>query len=262
MAIPEEIEEEKLEFLKREEIRTMQKDIAALREIEAQKEKERITKIKTGEKIQFPSKVKPKEVFPSETTLVPTPPKRPHPLRKALIRMAISLLLAFLLGFFYWFYFHREKSPPEEPPPEETSLPDQETVSGEEPPSLEEIVPEPEISVSPSLIIVNSTSTKEISEGENVLTLLQQLIQEDLPTDNFIRVVIKNTEENKILGLEDFLETISTTSPENIYAKLDNNFTLFYLFSVRGETNWFRNKNYRWGGTGRFVKILGTNHEV
>ena len=37
------------EFLKRKEIRTMRKDIARLREIEAQKEKERITTLKLEE---------------------------------------------------------------------------------------------------------------------------------------------------------------------------------------------------------------------
>ena len=36
--IPERIGEEKLEFLKREEIRTMEKDIRRLREAEAEKE--------------------------------------------------------------------------------------------------------------------------------------------------------------------------------------------------------------------------------
>jgi len=45
----EEIEEKKLEFLKREEIRTMQRDIARLREAEAHKARERVAGLKTGE---------------------------------------------------------------------------------------------------------------------------------------------------------------------------------------------------------------------
>jgi hypothetical protein len=50
-AVPERIGEEKLEFLKREEIRTMEKDIRRLREAEAEKEKERVIalKVKKGE---------------------------------------------------------------------------------------------------------------------------------------------------------------------------------------------------------------------
>tara|TARA_Y100000310_G_scaffold135656_3_gene134530 strand:- start:1887 stop:3383 length:1497 start_codon:yes stop_codon:yes gene_type:complete len=48
----EEKKEERQEFLKREEIRTMEKDISGLREKEAKKERERIAKIKTEEEIK------------------------------------------------------------------------------------------------------------------------------------------------------------------------------------------------------------------
>lgn len=44
--------QEKLEYLEREEIRTMQKDIAKLRELEAKKEREKIGKIKTEEEVK------------------------------------------------------------------------------------------------------------------------------------------------------------------------------------------------------------------
>ena len=49
--MPEEIKEEK-DLLERKEIRTMRKDIARLREIEAQKERERIAGLKTAEEIR------------------------------------------------------------------------------------------------------------------------------------------------------------------------------------------------------------------
>lgn len=45
-------EEEKLQYLKREEIRTMSKDASALRESEAQRERQRVAKIRVGEERQ------------------------------------------------------------------------------------------------------------------------------------------------------------------------------------------------------------------
>ena len=62
--MPEEIEEKK-ELLKREEIRTMGKDMARLREIEAQKERERIAalgqeEIKKGKPPSPPEIEKPR----------------------------------------------------------------------------------------------------------------------------------------------------------------------------------------------------------
>ena len=55
--------DKKLEYLKREEIRTMQKDIARLREAEAQKEREIIAKLKTGEE----AKKEKEEIEKAET---------------------------------------------------------------------------------------------------------------------------------------------------------------------------------------------------
>ena len=63
-AVPE---EEKLEFLKREEIRTMQKDVIRLREGEAQTERERITELKPQEPrkeipVRLPAKQEKREI--------------------------------------------------------------------------------------------------------------------------------------------------------------------------------------------------------
>ena len=80
-------EKEKLEFLKREEIRTMQKDIAKLREIEAQKERERIAILKTEEKIQAPSLEKvPEKKEEVPVGLIQKISKKPSSFQKILIR--------------------------------------------------------------------------------------------------------------------------------------------------------------------------------
>ena len=49
--MPEE-KDEKLEYLKRGEVKTMQKDVAELREKEAKQEREKISQIKTEEEMQ------------------------------------------------------------------------------------------------------------------------------------------------------------------------------------------------------------------
>jgi len=72
-AIPER-EKEKLEFLKRAEIKTMAKDIADLREAEAQAEREKISGLKIEEKgipISPPAEKKEKTTF---ETLIPKVP--------------------------------------------------------------------------------------------------------------------------------------------------------------------------------------------
>jgi len=81
--------EEKKEFLKREEIRTMAKAIYRLREIEAQKERERVAALKLGEtreKIRVPAERVPEILLPSkevkekEEVLIPQLfPKKPGP---------------------------------------------------------------------------------------------------------------------------------------------------------------------------------------
>lgn len=108
--MPEEFKEKK-EFLKREEIKTMPKDIADLREIEAQKEKERITAIKTEEKVLEKQKVKTDEKVEDKQvldTLIPKPlPKTLSILKKAIIRIVIIIFLLFISSF-VWFLITRK----------------------------------------------------------------------------------------------------------------------------------------------------------
>jgi len=234
--------EEKLELLKREEIRTMRKDIARIREIEAQKEKERIAGLKTAlEKLKKEEEVRKrergrislkkepkekeiKEVFPEP--LIPKPlPKKPSPFKKVLIRGVIVFLLLSIFSFFCWF-FGIKKPPGEEalPPTEEETVPPE-----------EEITEKPEISIPPSLISVTETKVWEISQNEEIPGVIYQLMGEELPLGTFTRMVIKNTEENQLASLEDLSRAFQIEIPEEIFQKLETDYTLILYSQKQGK---------------------------
>jgi len=139
---PNEKKEEKLEFLKRDEIQTMEKDVAKLREGEAQKERERVSSLMPEEKTE---KVKMEDIRreplgkteePKKDILIPRPPQKPPISRKLLIRVLPILLVFLIAGFLYWYFAIRadetpSQAPPETEQPEETPSPPETT--GEEP---------------------------------------------------------------------------------------------------------------------------------
>ena len=231
----EEEPEEKLEFLKREEIKTMQKDIARFREIEAQKERERIAALKIAEK-KAPERVPPptpptppippeKEKVPLDT-LIPKPPiRKPSPLTKILVRGAIVLVGLLIFGFLYWF-LGVKKPPTEEviPPVEEEIIPQE-----------EEVVEKPEIIIPPPLILIEEARAPEISKIEEIPEVLSQLMAEELPEGTFTQVVIKNLEENRLASLEDISSAFQTETPEKIFQKLEPDYTLAIYSQEQGK---------------------------
>ncbi len=208
--------EEKLEFLKRWETRTMQKDIAQLREKEAQKERERIAALKPEEKkekeeIQIIPPVK-KEVL---DTLIPSSPKRPPHFQKILVRGIVVAILFFTLGFFYWFFGVKKAEFPlgEELPPEEEIK--------------EEVIEEAEIIIPLSLILASTTETLAITTLEEIPSAISRLLEKSFEIDSLIRVLIKNTEEKQILGLKEFFEAFEIKTPQGFLEKINNDSTLF-----------------------------------
>lgn len=113
--------EEKLEFLKREEIRTMEKDVASLREAEAKAEREKIAKFKTEEKVSTPSTP---DVNAKTSGVETTPPAIfPKPLsktqgssRKALIRGLLVFSFILISGAIFWVFRSAPKTPPPSTP--------------------------------------------------------------------------------------------------------------------------------------------------
>ena len=248
--MPEEIKE-KVEFLGREEVRTMQKDIARLQEKEARRERERITRLKTEEeariekeriekirreaeerrkveeerekKVEVLKEIEKKEKRKGIFEKPFRPPlllKKPSLLEKIFVRVAIIILvfLIFLNLFLFWYWYLKE-TPPQVPSP---------------PPLVEEIVPQ-EVIIPPSLISVETTETLEISNPEELRSLLSQILERDLVRGQFVRILIKNELENKILGLKEFDEVLEIKTPENFYQKLENDFTLFIYPQEEGK---------------------------
>ena len=239
----EEIEEKK-EFLEREEIRTMAKDVSRLREAEAQKEKERIAALqleKIKKAAEGPASIslgeageprqgregkiippflpeRPLEEKPvKESLILKLLPKRPSFFQKVLIRgIVVFLCLLLISGLFYWALGTKGPSIKEITPPR----------TGEEIPKEEKVVEKPEIIISPSLISIAETKTLEISKNEEIPESFNQLMAEELPKGAFTRVVIKNISENRLASLEDISGAFQIERPKEIFPKLTEDYTL------------------------------------
>ena len=215
--------EEKLEFLKREEIRTMQKDIAHLREIEAQRERERITALKP-EKIKKRVEEKVLPEIPArkkeeiKEALAPRVSRKLSPFKKIFIRGIIVLFVFFFFGFLVWSFWLKK-------PPTEEFIPLVE----------EEIEERPEVSFPPSLIPVEETKILEVSKNEEIPAIFNQLMAEEMKEGTFLRVLIKKVPENQLVSLKDLASAFQITAPEEIYQKLESDFTLAIYFQEEGK---------------------------
>jgi hypothetical protein len=222
----EDSQEEKKELLRREEIKTMSKDISQLREIEAQKEKERLIALKNQEPVQ-PIQTKQEETLKPEeeqpAAFIPPLPEEFSSPKKVFVRIAIIAIILLLVGgFFYWYLVIKKQSAPE--------ITEQLSIV---PTSTAPEIPA-EIIIPPSLIEVQSTFTIEATSSEDVPLLMSQFLKTKMATSSgFARILIKNTKENKLLGLSDFFSVFKITAPPGLLDKLSNDFTLF-VYSNNG----------------------------
>ncbi|MEK9135159.1 MAG: N-acetylmuramoyl-L-alanine amidase [Patescibacteria group bacterium] len=132
--------QQEAEFLKREEIKTMARDIAGLREMEAKTEKERIVDLK-------PAEIKPQPHSPSSPSspspiLPPIPPteNKPSfsfPYKKIIVRGIIILISLALLGFGFWFWQGKKPIEKKITPPIQEALPPQEPEEIIQPPIIQ-----------------------------------------------------------------------------------------------------------------------------
>ena len=198
---------EKLDFLKREEIKTMAKDLAFLRELEAQKQREKIasTKLKedrlTPEQIPKETKSKPKKIFS-----IPKTPKTPSRSKKILVRGIIVLLFVLFFSTIAWFFWPKEKPSISEPVVEE----------------------ELEIQIPVSLIPIENTKTPEISNVEEISTILKEIMQEEMAEGEFLRVAIKNIKEERLVSFQELSASLGIEVPEEMYQKIDQDYTLAF----------------------------------
>ncbi len=159
----QEPQEEKKEFLKREEIKTMAKDIARLREIEAQEEREKISSldVKGGKKTSTSASDKQKLEEKSEEVkkeisigLMPKPPLlKASSRKKYLIRGAIVFIVILILGSSLWFFVINK---PTDIPETTNNLPENNVTTTEQ---------IPPISATPTQPVVEATTTPDIRKA-------------------------------------------------------------------------------------------------
>lgn len=218
------------EFFKREEIKTMARDVAELREAEAKEEKERIDSLRPATASSpIPPPVPPS---PAETLAKPhsppyVPPSPPAPIfqpsssfphKKIIIKGLIILLGLFILGFSFWLWQVKKPAVQKQPAKTETPVP-----------------PKPELSLPPSLILTQDTRLVSVSSNEEIPAILEQLVRTEIPTDTFSRVAIKNSEENRWVSLNDLAAAFKINVPSEIFGKLELNFTLAIFSQKEGK---------------------------
>ncbi len=203
-------ESEKLKLLRREEIKTMKKDIKSLRESEAKKERERIVGLQAEpEKPKTEQKTRPEPVkkpLPEEI-LIPKPPKRPSPLKKVFVRVGIFMFVVFIISFGCWFFSQKQQLTVDQETPQEEEI-------------IKE-VEEPAISIPKSLIAVKNTLTFNATSSENIRNIYSQIIAQELTENEFIRIIIKNEEEKYLFSLNDIAQVFQITIPTEVLESLD-----------------------------------------
>lgn len=177
------------------------------------------------EKLREGEEIKEKEI--KKVFLEPLIPKslfkKPSPSKKVLVRGIICAVLLLILGSLLWFFVLKK------PVEEEVILPAEEEIIPEE------IVEKPEISIPPSLISVTGTKVSEISQNGEIPEVIGQLMAEELPPGTFTRIVIKNTSENRLSSLEDLSQVFQIEVPEEIFQKLEPDYTLILYSQEQGK---------------------------
>ena len=231
-------QEEKLEFLKREEVRTMGRDIARLREEEAAKAREHIVKSAEPQGASAPSKSPPQQEAPvSQPSFAPLAadllqlPKPQGTKEKLLVRLlfvGIIVLVLVNIGFFAFRSFLRNKTSSEE-----VQLPSQ-----EEPGELAPEPAPPQQPVSPSFFPVSREVVLEVNPQEDLKAKLKTVLSGEAQGTGFVGLVLKERiqqEQETLIGLAAFLQRANITVPPAVSSILEDKFFLF-LYGSQGYT--------------------------
>jgi hypothetical protein len=145
-------------------------------------------------------------------------PQKPSMIEKVSVRIVVIAIIALICGFIYWFFFAKNKPETviEQPPQEE------ETITETEP-----IVEVPELVVPESSIPMEETLIVKVTDLSEMPTQISSLLESNFSTIGHARIVFEKDGENRILGLTDFLQAFEVNLPEDISARLMDDFTLF-----------------------------------
>ncbi len=226
--LPEQKQEEEMVHLKRQEIKTMAKDVAFIREKEARKEREKITQLDSrqappAEKVRD-IETEIKTATPPETEeqkrekvfSVPKPFKKTSFYKKLWVRaLFVFFFVIFLVlgGYFLWSKF---KSPePEEYVPLEEEKPEEEPEQ-----EVELIIPTPHITVQKTIIFES----------------FKEALQEDLDQNALIQLVLENVPENRVFSLEEvpLPEVFGIELLQEVYPKLTSDYSLILYSQTQG----------------------------
>lgn len=257
---------EKMDFFAREEIKTMAKDIARLREEEALAERERLKKLEVKEspkkakenikltkeknkKIPKPTERKRNEK-PKNPNVPPSVNKTPEPLfkkqsslLKVLVRMVFisifCLFFALIIGFWYQYHQYLEVNRSRiivssNPPPKRNITPQEKVATTSK---QEKQTPKKPKKVPSFLIPTNATTTIKIKNFNNLPKPLADTFKKDFPKGQLTGILVKDTTQDKFLKLSDFFDVFQITPPEGFYRRVDNNFTLFVYTPAKGRNS-------------------------
>ena len=219
--------EEKLTHLKREEVKTMGKDIALIRERESQLQREKITQLdhqKPGFQKETEIKKRAEAKTPAEQFLIPKTRGRTVALKKILIRGLIAVVLIGLIISGAYFLWLKKQSPglrPEVSPFQEEA---------------EETTKETKPLVPVSLLAVQDTIISEISDNQEIASAIDQAINKEIQQNSLVQIAIQNVSENRFISLEEisFPALLGINLPQEIYQKLDKDYTLALYSQPQG----------------------------
>ncbi|MDP2637250.1 MAG: hypothetical protein Q8P03_01405 [bacterium] len=226
-------EEQPLELLKREDVRTLAKDLAQTRNQEALGERAKIGNIPQENKPAQQPVPAPAAPSQAQRPEAPTAPERPVVFSmpesetakkprfgKLFIRVVLLLVILFFIAnaiaLAFFLFSQKENAPSEDAP--------QETISQ----------PQPLIIPAPAFPIVKEEQV-ELERNGNVVETLSSIFQKERQ-QGFSRIVFLLSQENRVWSAKEFLAGLAVAVPETIQSNLQEHITLFLYENAGGRT--------------------------
>jgi hypothetical protein len=170
---------------------------------------------KTESKEKTPPPIKAKD---EKVIFRPVLQTKPSPFEKIWTRLVLFIFLISITGAVVIFGFDVLGLRGDNEEPATTTQP---TENGEPP------VEEPgEISIPESFLSTEFSYEKEISSLEDLPGTFSAILRSGLKEQEFTRIIIKDLEKERVITLGDFFSGINIETPEWLYEKLKENFTL------------------------------------
>ncbi len=235
--LPKEAEELPTEELPREELPKEAEELPA-KELKSTEELKKLeedkileTKIEETKKEPKEKKEEIKESIPGQE---PSPRKKlilPAPLSifekifsRIVIIIALILIFINLFLFCYWYFYIKKLEPPLPPADQQEQAVDSE----------EEQSPALEITIPLALFPIKETESLEIEEFITLSKALSIFLEKSSAENGFTRILIKDSDKNKLLGIKEFFQSLQIKSPADFSDSLDNNFTFFVYSQTEG----------------------------